>query len=443
MKPKITSESVKNFVDKIQKFIPKNTEKYLPEKVKNLVPAKFHKYVIPGAALLLILILCLACCSGGEKAVPETVIRTVAVDNLDVHKKPDADSKVLSQLPKNLEIEILEQKTADDIVWGRIDGMTLADGEKVKAGWVDLQHVRLPGEPKPEKVEPVIKPTEPPTEEPPVVYAPDPERGTTVMGTVMTGKLNIRKGAGSKYEAFDAYYKGDRIEILEILTVDDTKWGRTGKGWIGMGYVRLDGTAPDADDAAAKNLESDGNYKILGYGIVNLGELNVRKGPGTTHEKVATVEKGARYAYYQIQKDWVRIEKGWVSTEYFYVEGATNDDAMTGIATADDLKIRTGPSTAFKINDTLKKGDTVEVLAVVNGWGYTAKGWVNMSYVEETYSTGSGKVTQGLNIRKEPTADSEKVGEYKEGDRVTILEVSDDWGRTDKGWIHLKYVRFD
>ena len=155
------------------------------------------------------------------------------------------------------------------------------------------------------------------------------------------------------------------------------------------------------------------------------------------------MEKGARYAYYQIQGDWVRIEKGWVSTAYFYVEGATNDDAMTGVATADDLKIRTGPSTAFKINDTLKKGDTVEVLAVVNGWGYTAKGWVNMSYVEETYSTGSGKVTQGLNIRKEPTADSEKVGEYKEGDRVTILEVSDDWGRTDKGWIHLKYVRFD
>jgi 2-dehydro-3-deoxyphosphogluconate aldolase/(4S)-4-hydroxy-2-oxoglutarate aldolase len=55
---------------------------------------------------------------------------------------------------------------------------------------------------------------------------------------------------------------------------------------------------------------------------------------------------------------------------------------------------------------------------------------------------GAGTVTTGLNVREEPNADSAKVGEYKEGDQVVILEVSDTWGRTDKGWINLKYVRF-
>jgi len=61
---------------------------------------------------------------------------------------------------------------------------------------------------------------------------------------------------------------------------------------------------------------------------------------------------------------------------------------------------------------------------------------------EPTYTTGAGTVTIGLNIRQEPNADSQKVGEYKEGEQVTILEISDNWGRTDKGWINLKYVRF-
>ena len=281
-------------------------------------------------------------------------------------------------------------------------------------------------------------PTEAPTE-PPVA---------ATMGTVTAGELNIRKGPESGYESVGTYLKGERIEILETTTVDGTVWGRTSLGWVGMGYVRMDGTAPDSgeEDPNAPNLVSDGSLRILGYGVVNLGELNVRYGPGKEYGKAGTVTMGTRYACYQLADGWARIEDGWVSTEYFYMEGSTADNAITGTVTTDDLNIRTGPDTSFQSVGTLKKGESVHILAQVDRWGYTEKGWVSMIYIEEvepTYTTGTGTVTSGLNIRKDPNADSDIVGTYTLGDTVTITEVQGAWGKTDQGWINLHYVEFN
>lgn len=288
--------------------------------------------------------------------------------------------------------------------------------------------------------EPTEAPTEAPTEPAPV---------TVNMGTVTAGELNIRKGADSGYEKVGTYLKGARIEILETKTVEDgTVWGRTNLGWVGMGYVRMDGVnvpTTDEDDPNAPKIISDGNSKVLGYGVVNLGELNVRLGPGTNYAKTNTITFANRYAYYQLDDGWVRIEDGWVSTEYFYLEGVVSVGSMTGSVSEDDLNIRTGPNTSFQSIGTYQKGEIIEILAQVDAWGYTSKGWVFMPYVEEvepTYTTGAGRVTIGLNIRQEPNAEAEVVGTYSEGDFVSIIEVDGSWGKTDKGWINLKYVEF-
>lgn len=385
--------------------------------------------------LSILLVVGITGCSGDEEPSEETRICTVSVDNLDVHKKSSANSRVLSQLPLGLEVEILEQKTGKETDWGRIGKMKLADGTKIKAGWIDLQYVKFADEIEPDE-------TEPPAETQP---AANPV--TANMGTVTAGKLKIRKGPDSKYESDGAYYNGDRIEILEIQTIDDTTWGRTNLGWIGMGYVRMDGAT--ADDTVNTSIVSNGSTDVLGYGVVDLGELNVRLGPGTDYDKVSTVKRGIRYAYYQLSTtsgSWARIEDGWVSTEYFYIEGTAADDAMTGTVTTEDLNIRTGPDTNFQSIGTYMQGETIEVLAQVGSWGYTEKGWVFMTYVEPvapTYTTGICKITRGLNIRKEPNADSEIVGSYSEGDGVTILEVQDNWGKTIQGWINLKYVTYE
>ena len=393
--------------------------------------------------LALILILGITCCSGKEAPAEFDPMGTVAADNLNVRKKPDADAKILGQLPADLEIEILEQEIVDGATWGRIDALTLPDGTKIKAGWINLQYVSFGKEEEPAPT------TEPPTAPPTTEPAPELPTIPATMGTITAGKLNIRAEAGADSDEVGTYINGDRVEITETKTIGDTLWGHTGRGWVSMGFVRMDSTPPlntDGTPAETDLLSTDGKYGVLGYGVVDLGTLNVRHGPDAEYKKVKDVKEGERYAYYQIVGDWVRIEGGWVSTEYFYIEGSTAADATTGTVETEQLNIRTGPATTFQNVGTYKQGDSIEILAEVGRWGYTGKGWISMDYVlkaPKTYTTGVGTVNTGLNIRQEADADSQAMGTYQEGDIVEIVEVNGHWGKTDKGWINLRYVNFD
>ena len=412
----------------------------LSDYVKGLPSNKRYIVLALIAVLVLILIFGFSRCSAKEAPVAEAVTYIVMADDLDVHKKAKESSRVLSQLPFALEVDVLEEKTVKETTWGRIDDMKLEDGTKVKAGWIDLRDAILLSE---------LIAMQEPEQEPEDEVQTEQKYVEATMGTITASKLNIRKGPEENYETNGAYYKGDRVEILEIQTVDGTTWGQTNLGWIGMGYVKMDGS-PVNNEEIHPNLVTNGETAILGYGVVDLGELNVRQGPGTEHAKVRTVKKGDRYAYYQTSNtagNWVRIEDGWVSTEYFYLEGTVADDAVTGtVIETDHLNIRTGPNTSFRSTGILKQGDAVEILAQIGGWGYTEQGWIFMSYVQPdapTYSTGECTVTRGLNIRQEPNADSEIVGTYVQGNTVTILEVDGNWGKTVQGWINLKYVEYN
>ena len=407
------------------------------ESLMQVFSYKLGKVPVAIPVLVLLLIVLLTTCSGNRKVSPELPIGSVAIETLNVHKKTDVTSKILGQLPYAYEVEIHEEKDANGTTWGRIKQLELSDGTQISAGWIDLHYVKFPGD---EENVPVEEPEIP--EEEPQVNLVD-----VTMGTITADKLNIRKGPESTYESTGAYFKGDRVEILETQTHEDTIWGLTNLGWISTGYVRMDGiSVPSSiqnEDSTTSTVNTDCNSTVLGYGIVNIRELNVRRGPGVAYASLRKISAGNRYAYYQLQDGWARIEDGWVSLEHFYIEGTVTDKAFTAEVTTDDLNIRRGPYTGFSSVGTYKQGEIIEILNQINNWGYTEKGWVFLDYVVPYYSTGSGVVANGLNIRLEPSADSEVVGTYTTGDRVTILEVSDNWGRTDLGWIHLKSVIYD
>ena len=309
--------------------------------------------------------------------------------------------------------------------------------------------------------------TEAPTTEAPTTEAPAEDTKpvqNTVMGTVTATKLNIRSGPDSGAGVVASYFKDDRIELLEIKD----GWGRTAKGWVNMAYIKTDSdttgtttnntqekpTNKDEDKTTtstttSKDMVTDGKTAALGYGVVNLQSLNVRKGPGTDYDKVSTVSISERYAYYQKSGNWVRIDKGWISCSYFYIEGQTAEGAGNGVITGEGLNIRTGPGTGFGTNGTYKKDESVKILTQINGWGYTGKGWISMKYVKmdgtvTEGSKGKGTITaDALNIRKSGSNTAEVIGKYNKNDVVEILEVKDGWGRTDKGWISMVYVDMD
>lgn len=153
----------------------------------------------------------------------------------------------------------------------------------------------------------------------------------------------------------------------------------------------------------------------------------------------------------------------------------------TGTVTAQKI-IRSQPSQDSVGIATLFPGDRVEILQRQTVAGYTwgqinepEYGWIVLDeYIEMDYPSEdenasdtttpaenqdgttdnqgtTGNETSGsdlnlkgvvtgntLNIRSTPNG--EIVGGYNKNDVITILEVSDGWGRTSDGWVNLDYV---
>ncbi len=111
------------------------------------------------------------------------------------------------------------------------------------------------------------------------------------------------------------------------------------------------------------------------------------------------------------------------NTNNNYNEGNGDKGVVTGSA----LNVRSEPSTNGKIKDTLAKGTRITILEKKDGWGRTNNGWVSLKYVYMDGATGSNTakgvvITNGLNVRTGPGTDNKVATSYNYGTRVNILE---------------------
>ena len=197
-------------------------------------------------------------------------------------------------------------------------------------------------------------------------------------------------------------------------------------------------------------------------------------GDEVTVNRVETMPvTGLTWAYIPLQ--------GWVQTDYLdmtnvTLTGSTATPAGSGSTTATTAPAATTATTGGNTSTPSGKSGTVvptvfidiaTILETSNGWGRTDKGWVSLNYVSfgtttgttNTGNTGTTGTTTGtttttggtkgvvtatqLNIRESAATTANRAGSYSYGDRITILETSNGWGRTDKGWVSLNYVYQD
>ena len=397
------------------------------------------------------------------ETTPPSVWGTVNTNNLNIRTNPSSTSTILGQFDAGTRVEILEQQTTDGVNWGRLE-----------QGWVNLLFVTLDGQNTGVQEEEKPNDSTTPTESTTVEVS---GTATNKSGNVTASELNIRKGPGTSYDSVGKYKKGDKVTITEVKG----DWGKTNKGWINMKYVNTGSTTSSTTsdsntttDSKYTTLVTNGATKSLGTVKITIGALNVRYGPGSSYEKVTAVTNGTSHTYFQKSGDWVRIKDGWIYTKgYAEIDGSSSSAGSSGSTTAttgtgtttSGLNIRKEPTAKADKVGEYKEGTKVTITEVKDGWGKTDKGWINLKYVkmDSTTSSGSGTTTEKevgknttfktgtatvevntkLTIRKEAKSDGEKVGSYKNGDKVTITEVSGEWGKTDKGWISLKYVKFD
>ena len=297
---------------------------------------------------------------------------------------------------------------------------------------------------------------------------------------VATGTLNVRSGAGTGYTKVGTLPNGDKVEIYEITKVNGTEWGRISNGWISLAYVELDKTASGGDNTEEKPpvQEEPAKDQVIATGAVKItsGSLNIREGAGSSYKKVGTLANGAKVEIYEIVTadgaKWGRISKGWICMTYVSLDETAPESKPVSTGTVvgcTQLNVRAKAGTGYAIVAKLPKGTTVTIYETTKvgsvTWGRIEQGWVSMDYIKLNTSTGTGtedtskpetktaartgvvaNCTQ-VNIRSGAGVGNSKVGTIAVGTKVelTALTLKDEqvWGKTQKGWICLDYVRLD
>lgn len=295
---------------------------------------------------------------------------------------------------------------------------------------------------------------------------------------------------GAVIDTVDGTYK--MTVVAEHLDSAGNKWGKlSGTGWINVSA---------GIDSAPVVEKPESVIDPITVTVTSSG-VNNRTGPGTNYAKQGTFKKGQQLILTAVEKGgkytWGKSEIGWICldyTDYLAVTTEKSEDATKVTATGiiiktDALNIRSGPGVHNAKVGTYRRNDQVKITlrqkVGSTTWGLTEKGWISLYYVKLTEveagtvpdislpgeggtdattpdtstgtGTGNGSTTviatgkivncNSLRIRAGAGTSNAQVGSYKSGTYVNIYETvkvkSETWGRTDKGWISLRYVQQD
>lgn len=172
----------------------------------------------------------------------------------------------------------------------------------------DVKSFTTPGEkyvPEPEP-EPIVTPE--PEPEPIVTPEPDPEPVPpspsqepseptyTALVTCNADNLNVRKGPGTNYDKVGSLKRGSKCTVYPNKASGGWSWVE-GSGI--SGYVSTD-----------RLTKFTGNTRT-GVVTCNADVLNVRKGPGTSYDKVGQIPNGASCTVYlDVKADWYFVTYG-------------------------------------------------------------------------------------------------------------------------------------
>lgn len=131
--------------------------------------------------------------------------------------------------------------------------------------------------------------------------------------------------------------------------------------------------------------------------------------------------------------------------------------ATTGKITGNNVRMREGNSTDYKIISYLKKGSEVNIITKDKDWYSveynTVYGWVSADYITVMNDEESNvinkivDVSSALNVRSGPETSYSVVGKVYDGDKVVVLEQGSTWDKIQiddvTGWVKNEYLIID
>ena len=312
-----------------------------------------------------------------------TGMGTVKVsDVLRIRSGPSTAYAIAGYLKNGDRVQILEQKIAGHMIWG-----------KIAQGWISMDYVVMD---KTETTQPA--PTEPaPTEPAPTEPAPTqpvqpeaPSNDTTVLtGTVnVKDFLRVRSGPSTSSSIAGYLSPNQKVTITERTTSGSMVWGKIAQGWISMDYVTLDKTS----QSTTTTQSTTGTVKVSDY-------LRVRSGPGTSYAIAGYLTSNQKVTITEQRQvgntTWGKIDKGWISMDYVVLDASSQpaqpsqpsgSTQTVKTVKADCLRVRSAAGTGNSVVGYLYTGAKVTILetTTVDGmtWGKIATGWISMDYVK-------------------------------------------------------------
>ena len=242
-------------------------------------------------------------------------------------------------------------------------------------------------------------------------------------GTAGVTAEYVRYGTGAKiygYPSFNSTVVGKFAQnesawiIADYMDINGVKWGKIAMGkWVCLSETLA---APGAEGMEPITVKVTNEY------------VNVRTGPGTGYGQAGTLYKDQEIVLTEVQRNgtykWGKCSIGWICLDYTdydavlagssgstsgeYMEGASGTDsndtiiAKGAVVKCTSLRVRAGAGMGFATVDVLYTDDQVEIYEIVNvkgmSWGRIDKGWICMSYVKLESSENSTSAAAGTVI---------------------------------------------
>ena len=154
-------------------------------------------------------------------------------------------------------------------------------------------------------------------------------------------------------------------QVFEVLETED--------GWHKIQYGSKEGWVVES---AMEEIETFKNPKLE----ISADSLNVRAKKSTDSDILGLVNSGEIYNILEISGEWIKInykDGGWVYAQYVEPEEIIRDNVRIK---ADNVNLRSGPSTNERVVNTLEKGTKLTYVGHRNGW-------VNVEIDEESGDT--------------------------------------------------------
>ncbi|MFL6518016.1 MAG: SH3 domain-containing protein, partial [Bacillus sp. (in: firmicutes)] len=207
---------------------------------------------------------------------------------------------------------------------------------------------------------------------------------------------------------------------------------------------------------------------------ISTDSVNVRGGPGLSYPLIEVANRGEKYSIVKEQGDWIQVQlpfgkTGWLvnwlvtkeNNKIAAVTASTGTNNSVAIANIDQLRVRSGPGTSFRIIGFINEGQKVTILGQNENWykitSPFGEGWVIRDYLAIQSSNQESKpnntdvksntgIVNGdtLNIRREPSSTSPIIGKLTIGTSVTIYSRQTNWLEVGfsnlRGWVSSEFI---